>query len=191
MTPRSNTLFPLALVIGLALLTFWLEHAVQPSGDGTSEAARHDPDFVVENFTATNMNKAGKPVSTLTARRMVHFPDDDSTELDLPRLVQTQENGPPVHISADRGNVTKDGEEIRLYGNVIVRREATPERPEMRMDTTYLQVFPDTEIARTPERVVITEGKSRLVGVGMEVSNKTRVFELKSKVSGTYVQPED
>ena len=30
-----------------------------------------------------------------------------------------------------------------------------------------------------------------LIGVGMEVSNKTLVFELKSKVSGTYVQPED
>ena len=40
---------------------------------------------------------------------MVHFPDDESTELEEPRLVQMQQSGPPVHIRAERGKVTGEG----------------------------------------------------------------------------------
>jgi LPS export ABC transporter protein LptC len=58
------------------------------------------------------------------------------------------------------------------------------------MDTTYLQVFPKTEQARTPEPVLITEGSSRLTGVGMEYDNAKRVLELKARVSGTYAPKE-
>ena len=79
-----------------------------------------------------------------------------------------------MRISAERGTVTKDGEEVRLYGNVVVVREATKARPELRMETTYLQVFPKQDLARTPEAVVITEGASRLTGVGIEYNHKTR-----------------
>ena len=84
--------------------------------------------------------------------------------------------------------MTKDGEEVRLYGNVLVVREATHARPALRMETTYLQVFPKEDVARTPEAVVITEGASRLTGVGLDFNNRTRQLELKARVNGTFVR---
>ncbi len=81
--------------------------------------------------------------------------------------MQLREKEPAIRVRADRGTVTKDGEEVRLYDNVVVMRDATAERAEMRAETEFLQVFPNEKIARTPERVVITEGGSRLTGTGM------------------------
>jgi lipopolysaccharide export system protein LptC len=188
MKARTNTLFSLALAAGLAALTMWLERTVQSPGGANPNALEHDPDFIVERFTATNLDKAGRPESRLTANRMVHYPDDSTTELEEPRLVQFRAPEPPVRISAERGTVTKDGEEVRLYGNVVVLREATKTRPELRMETTYLQVFPKEDVARTPEAVVITEGASRVTGVGLDFNNRTRQLELKARVNGTFVR---
>ena len=188
MKTRTNTLFSLALTAGLVGLTMWLEQAVQVPSGSQPNVLEHDPDFIVERFTATNLDKTGRPDSQLTAQRMTHYPDDETTELEEPRLVQFREQGPPVRISAERGTVTKDGEEVRLYGNVVVLREATAARPAQQMETTYLQVFPKQDIARTPEAVVITEGASRLTGVGMDYNTKTREFELKARVNGTFVR---
>jgi lipopolysaccharide export system protein LptC len=41
-------------------------------------------------------------------------------------------------------------------------------------------------VARTPEPVLITEGGSKLAGVGMEYDNAKRQFELKARVSGSF-----
>jgi lipopolysaccharide export system protein LptC len=185
---RTNTLFSLTLAAGLVALTMWLERMVQMPVGSQPNALEHDPDFIVEHFTATTLDKTGRPEYRLAARRMTHYPDDETTELEEPRLVQYREEGPPVRISAERGTVTKDGEEVRLYGNVIVLREATKARPPLQMETTYLQVFPKQDIARTPEAVVISEGASRLTGVGMDYNTRTRQLELKARVSGTFVR---
>jgi len=191
MKVRSNTLFSLGLAAGLAVLTFWLERTVHsPEGSASSARARV-PEFVVDRVTATAMDKGGRAESRLTAQRMLYYPDEEVTEVEEPRLTQFPEKGPPVRVSAERGTVDRNGEEVRLYGNVVVIREPVGDRPEMRMDTTYLQVFPKTEVARTPEPVLITEGSSRLTGVGMEYDNAKRQLELKARVSGSYEPSEN
>jgi len=183
---RANTFLSLGLAAGLAALTFWLERAAQPPAGAKDGASRHEPDFIVERVVATALDKTGKPESELTARKMTHFPDDQTTELEEPRLVQLREHGPPLRIRAERGTVTKNGEEVRLYGDVRIVREASGTRPELRVETAYLQVFPKKDIARTPEPVVITQGGSRLTGVGMEYNHKTRAIDLNGRVNGTF-----
>jgi lipopolysaccharide export system protein LptC len=187
---RANTIFSLALAAGLAGLTFWLERTVNAPGGAPRGEVRHEPDFIVDQVSATTLDVTGRPESKLTAQKMRHFADDQSTELEAPRLVQLRPDSPSVHIEADRGVAAKSGDDVRLYGNVVVRREATPGRPELRVETSYLQVFPKEDIARTSEEVVIREGGSRLTGVGMEYNNKTRQLELKSRVTGTFRRTE-
>lgn len=186
MKARANTVFSVVLVVGLAMLTFWLERLVREPGIGQPDQARHEPDFIVERVTAVTLDRAGRPSSTLTAETMRHFPDDETTELEEPRLVQLREARPPLHVAADRGTVFKEGNEVRLYGNVIVRREESTDRPELRMETTYLQVFTKEDVARTPERVFIYQGHSRLTGIGMDYDNKTRQLDLRTRVSGSF-----
>jgi lipopolysaccharide export system protein LptC len=185
MKARASSIFPLGLAIALAAITFWLERTVQMSAHTAREGARNDPDAIAQNVKTLILDETGRLESTLSAARMVHFPADDSTELTEPRLVQLREKQPPLRVRADRGMVTKDGEEVRFYGNVVVTRDATPDRPELRAETTYLQVFPNERIAKTPERVLIVEGRSRLAGTGMVANGRTDQMTLEADVTGT------
>lgn len=184
--PRTSSLFPLALAVALAGITFWLERTVQMSAPAARDTGRNDPDAIAENVRGLQLDEQGRPRSSLAAAKVIHFPASDTTELIEPRLVQLRENEPPLRVRSDRGTVSKDGQEVRLYGNVVLTRDATVERPEMRLETSFLQVFPDDEIARTPERVVIFEGRSRLAGTGMEANVRTRQLTLHGAVQGTF-----
>ena len=185
---RASTLFPLLLVIALAAVTFWLERTVQMATPTQRDTARNDPDLIAHGVKSLQLDASGRLDSTLAAAKMVHFPVDDSTELTQPRLVQLREKEPAIRVRADRGTATKDGEEVRLYDNVVVTRDATAERAEMRAETSFLQVFPNEKVARTPERVVITEGGSRLAGTGMVVNARTEQMTLEADVAGTFVR---
>jgi lipopolysaccharide export system protein LptC len=183
---RASSLFPLLLILALAAGSLWLERAVQAPERDASGKSRHDPDFIAEDFGIVKMSASGKPEYTLFAERMLHYPDDESTSVVAPRLVQRHGEATPIVIRADRGRVSKNGDEASFYGNVVVVREAGRGQNELRVRTEYLQVLPDRDLARTDSQVVITEGRSRLVGTGMELNNKTRQFALRSQVRGTF-----
>ncbi len=183
---RASSLFPLLLMLALAAGSFWLERAVQAPALDQSGRMRHDPDFIAEDFNVTKMDPAGKPEYVLFAESMLHYPDDDSTDIVAPRLVQNNDDSAPIDIRADRGVISSRGEEAKLFGNVVVVREASKGQSEMRLQTEYLQVFPDRDFARTDKPVLITQDNSRLSGVGMEFNNKTRQFALLSQVRGTF-----
>jgi lipopolysaccharide export system protein LptC len=183
---RASTLFPLLLMLALAGASFWLERAVQAPERDSSGKTRHDPDFVAEEFGITKISAAGKPDYVLSAARMLHYPDDESTDIVAPRLVQRHDNAPPVVIRAEHGTIAKNGAEASFSGNVVVVREAGQGKSELNVQTEYLQVVPDRDLARTDKPVIITEGRSRLSGVGMEFNNKTRQFVLQSQVRGTF-----
>lgn len=182
---RAFSLFPLLLMLTLAAASFWLERAVQAPEHDKSGKLRHDPDFIADDFGITKMDASGKPEYILSAAHMLHYPDNDSTDIVTPRLVQRHDNDAAIVIQADRGTVSKNGEEASFYGSVVVVREAALGRDELRVQTEYLQIVPDRDLARTDKPVIITEGRSRLSGVGMEFNNKTRQFALLSQVRGT------
>ena len=183
---RVSQLFPLLLLLALAAGSLWLERAVQAPARDNSGKMRHDPDFIAEDFGITKMSAKGKPEYSLSAERMVHYPDDQTTDITAPRMEQRHDDDAPIVIRADRGRISRNGDEANFYGNVVVVREASRGRAELRVHTEYLQIVPDRDIARTDKAVTITEGRSRLAGVGMEINNKTRQFVLLSKVRGTF-----
>jgi lipopolysaccharide export system protein LptC len=185
----TTRVFPLALMFALALLTFYLERAVRED-DSPSALRRHDPDYFVANFTTTTYNKDGAPESILSAKKMMHFPDDDSTDLTAPRVVQSKPREPRVIVTAERGTLSRSGEEIFLYDNVELVREAAGERPEARMTTSFLHVVPDKDLVSTDREVTLTHGNSTVKSVGLEFNNKTRQLKLLSNVKGQLQTPQ-
>src|SRR5262245_39041086 len=181
----TTRLFPLAIMLSLALLTFYLDRMVREE-ETTPTKRRHDPDYIVTNFTSTTFDAEGRPLSVLSAARMVHFPDDDSTELSKPRLIQTRPQEPRVTVSADRGAVSANGEEIFLYDNVVLVREALEERPAARMTTSFLHVLRERNLVRTDREVLIVEDTRSLSGRGMEYDNVARTFTLLADVRGRF-----
>jgi lipopolysaccharide export system protein LptC len=181
----ATRLFPLALVVALALLSFWLEQAGRVDSPHPS-LRRHDPDYVIDNLLIQNFDTAGRPVSTLSAAKMVHYPDDDSTELALPRVVDQKPNKPRMTLRADRGTMNQAGDEVFLYDNVLLVRDATAEAPEARVESSFIHVVRPRSLVRTDREVSITEDNRSIVGRGLEYDNETRETRLYSDVRARF-----
>lgn len=181
----TTRLFPIGLMLSLALLTLWLEHAARVE-EKPSALRRHDPDYLVTNFTTTTYNQRGDAETVLAAQRMVHFPDDDSTELVLPRVMQAKPDRPRVTMRAERGTLSREGDEILLYDNVVLVREADALSPEGRMTTSFLHILRDRELVRTDREVHFEEPGRALSGRGMEYHTDTRQLYLADDVKGTF-----
>ncbi len=180
---HSANLLPLILLTLLAALTFWLERAGRVDDNGSNKG-RHDPDFIVDNFTLRRFKLDGSLQHSLIAKQMLHYPDDDSTSVVDPALTFFG-NSPPTRLSSHRARISKDGKQVRLSEEVRVVREASAEHSELLVTTAEMVVYPDDEIARSSVPVSITQGRSVMNGSGMEVDNRTRTFTLLGPTQGS------
>ena len=173
----------------LALLggTYWLNQQVQPNPEQPDRSKRHDPDAIIEDFSAIQLGEQGQPRFIIAADKMQHYPDNDSTTLDTPRITILTPEHPPIHSVAKRGTISGKGDVVSLYENVEVLRSASPEREELRAHTEYLRVVPGRNLIDTNRAVSIVEGRNTLHAKGLEIDNNTRTFKLLSNVKGVYV----
>lgn len=188
MKSRIVHLLPIVLMLLLAALTLWLRQAIEGPAWSGSGSHRHDPDAIIENFTITRMDDKGVPQYQLSAKRMLHFSDDDSTELLAPRFVKRGE-GSEVTVTSARGRVTRDYEEAFFHGNVELVRTGNRGVQEMKVRSEYLHVLAKKDLVLSDRPVTIWEGSSTLSGTGMEYNRRTRQFALHSRVKGSFDAP--
>ncbi len=168
---------PLILVTLLAALTFWLEQATQIGEPRRDGKGRHDPDFIVDGFTVRRYDLDGHLQHLLTAQKMLHYTDDDSTEVTAP-ILNYFSNGRRTDVTAPRAWLGPEGRELRLHDGVRIVQEATGAEPETVITTDAMQVYPDEETARTSTPVTITQGSSVINGSGLEADNRLRLYKL-------------
>jgi lipopolysaccharide export system protein LptC len=183
---RLTTALPLIFAGALAILTFWLDRVAQPPDQAGARASRHDPDYIVDGLSAVRMSESGSASYTLSAVKMVHYPDDDTTLLTTPRFVSYSSAKSPVTITANQAVVSSSGEHVYFQDDVRVTRAAFGESSELVMRTPFLHVVPDDNLARTDRTVTITDAATTVTAEGLEMNNETRVIKLLSNVRGTY-----
>ena len=182
----TTRLFPLLLMAALALLTLWLDHQVRVEGGDHPSMRRHDPDYMVTNFTTTTYNQDGHAVTTLAAAQMQHYPDDDSTDVTSPRLVQSKPEQPRFTVNADRGKISREGDEIFLYDHVVLLRDADAKEPPAKMTTSFLHVLRDKSLVLTDREVAFDQEGRSLTGRGMEYHTDTRELFLHNDVRARF-----
>lgn len=183
MKASGQSLFPVVMLAMLAALTFWLDRATRNEG-GDDGKNRHDPDFVVQDYTFRKLDAQGKLRFVQEGRKMTHYPDDDTTEIEQ-LLLTSYASVRPVHVRAQTAVVTKDGQSVTLKDNVYGWSEAGGGSPETNFTTSRLVAYPDQDIAQTDAPVTIVQGRSRITGVGMDVDNKQNMLTLRSQVRGS------
>lgn len=187
---RAAITFPLALLIFLALLTFWINRAVQPPVPKLDGSSRHDPDYIMSNFVTTQTDVNGDLRYKLAAVEMRHFPDDDTTELQRPRYTQFAIGKPYTEVQGLRGFVSSDGEEVRLVDNVKVTRQAFADKGEMTVETDYLNIRPNEDLVTTDRPVIIRQApKTVIYATGMVYEKNLKTVTLLHKVRAHYEKP--
>ncbi len=188
---QMAAIISLVLLGILAMMTYYLaEFAGRDENSPRQRKLTHEPDYYVEHFALTRLDAQGRPSFTLTAERLIHFPDDDTTEYSQPRLVSLDPDKPKITLTADRGNSSSDGVETHLHDNVVLTRAATESNDPLRITTEYILLLSEDDIARTDRFVRIVNGPSVLTGIGMEFNNASRHLELRNQVRGTWVLPD-
>lgn len=186
MKDRLISWLPLVPLLLLLAATYWLNKQVQPAASAPSANLRHDPDYIINNFTATSLDSQGKIRFTMSAQKMWHYPDDDSTHMEAPQLVSMLAGRPPLRTSALRGTISSNGDEVFLYDDVLIVRPVYGTQSELKFSTNYLHVVPDQDLADSDHLVTVTNANTSMQAVGMELNNKARTIKLLSRVKSTY-----
>ena len=185
---RPTSWLPLAALGLLVGLTLWLDQLVQPSAARADGSRRHDPDLMVENFNARKLGLDGAVQYTLTARKMVHYPDDDSALLESLTLEAFEPRQPKMTITAHNGRLEQGGDRVFFEGNVIVTREADEKNAATRLATDHVLVLPDEGIARGSSPVTVESATNRADAASFELNNRTRTLSME-KVRATFKPP--
>ncbi|HLO62040.1 MAG TPA: LPS export ABC transporter periplasmic protein LptC [Azonexus sp.] len=183
-----SQLFPIIILSVLATLTFWLQSATEPGNDKHDGKFRHDPDGIAENFVVRRFDETGHVKYRLTGPYMVHYADDDSSELKSPVLISYRPDAPQIRVTSNFAKITSKGEVAYLWDDVRITRAATADRPELLARTPDLTVQPDAGFAFTNSQVEITQGQSWITGVGAQIDNNKSTFVLQSQVKGQYIR---
>jgi lipopolysaccharide export system protein LptC len=184
-----SAFLPLVALGLLALLAYWLNYTVSRAVIPTASVLKHEPDAVAENFSARQLGDDGNVRYTLQAKKMLHYPDDDSTHLEAvffngkPQDAKQKEQA--FSVSAQNARMSKNGDEVFLEGMVELVKEATADSPRATVRTSKLRLVPDAGLAQTAEKVEMRSENSYIVGSQFEYNNKNRTIKL-AQVKASY-----
>lgn len=177
---------PLLPLIALLAFVYWLDSQVRQEGAAATNR-HHDPDVIVDNFHATTMDDQGVPRLFMHARQLRHFPDNDSTELDLPHLILRSAERPDVLMSAQRGEVSSQGDVVIMRDDVKVDRKASASLAALAMRSEYLRVLPNRDLADTDRAVTILNKENTVHAIGLEMDNNAHTLKLLSHVRSEHL----
>lgn len=173
---RQRLLAVVLLLLGV--LAWWVaRQGPVPEQRGRVSDARQ-PDYVVDGLSARIFDQDGRLSRRVDAVQLRHYPQDDSTELDEPRLVLhvapeagSGDSGsgdflaPPWHLRARHGWVASEGEQVILQGEVWASRAAAGSGERVEFRTSEIALFPSQEYAETDRFVAFETGTDRLTAV--------------------------
>lgn len=183
MRNRGHSLFPIIVLTLLGGVSVWLDRVTRQEETIKVDKTRHEPDFTADQLVLRRFDLAGKAQYVLVADRMVHYSDDESTDLIRPRLDYL--NRPePVRMESDFATVSKDGEIVVLTNNVLLKRAAQPGKPEATLRTERMTVWPDDEKMYSDTPVTLTQGSTVVTADRMEGDNIVGDIQLQGRVRG-------
>ncbi|MCY7388732.1 MAG: LPS export ABC transporter periplasmic protein LptC [Burkholderiales bacterium] len=188
MSTRTLPTLPLAVLALLAALTFWLNQFVQVPSARADGSKRHDPDLIVENFTAQALGETGEVQYTVKAARLAHFPDDDSSTMETVVFTALHPSLPPVVAIAPRGRLLAGVDEVIMEGGVLVTSEKSEKLPPLKLAAPSINIFPDKNLVRASEGVRVDGLTSQITAKKMELNSLTRRVVLE-RGRITYQQP--
>jgi lipopolysaccharide export system protein LptC len=178
---------PVLLLGAFAALTYWLDAQIDVRTRKFDGSGRHDTDIYIQNFRALSLDPQGRVRQALTAKIARHFPDDDTTELESPRITFSDPGKPQLTVSSDRAMITGDRENAFFMGNVKGVREATgtdANSSELTLTSDYLHVIPKDDRVITDKPVTIEDARGIISATGMEFDNRSKKIKFGTKVHG-------
>lgn len=160
-------LMPLILMGALTLMTFWLVQKNTPPESSMLERVRlHEPDYIIKDGTLSALNEQGTTKYRVLGNKVIHYDDDASIDIDLPRIRLFQPDKAPVTVKSNTGHLDGDLTILELFDNASIYRPAqaatTTEPATFRMlaSSSYFKVLINDDIVETDRPITLEQGMS-------------------------------
>ena len=188
---RWTSLIPLVAMAALAGITWWLLQATLPrQNEGVVRPKEHTPDYFADNFSVSELDQSGSTQYRLTAQSLIHYEDDELSDLVKPAMRAFQPGKPIVTATGDTGTVNGDASIVDLYDNARIVRAAGNGDPQMQADSQHFRVLVNDDVIETEKPVKLQRGMSVMTASGMNYNNVTRVMQLFGNVKGAIAASE-
>lgn len=148
-------------------LSLWSIFLLSKSNILTTTDTSHEKDGFMEGVIAVAINKQGEPALKLETPMMVHYPDNDTTELATPHVIIYRHSTEPWHINAKYAKSTQGLTEITFWNNVVIHHLPDKSNPFTTIHTETLTIIPNQHIAKTDDRITVTQPNMAATGIGM------------------------
>lgn len=175
------------LFIIALFLSVWSIFIVNQNQRNTIEHDMHHPDAFMENVNATIMNKEGLPALKVTTPKLVHYLENDTTNIYKPDVIIYRQSPQPWHINSEYAEAIQGTAKVIFWNNVIIKHLADTANPFTTMQTYALEVFPDKQIAETNQGVTIQQPDTTVHATGMIANLNNGTVKLLSNAQGEYV----
>ncbi|WP_153101436.1 LPS export ABC transporter periplasmic protein LptC [Paraburkholderia hayleyella] len=183
---RLTSILPLVAMAALAGTTWWLLQAtLPPPNEGVAKPKTHTPDYFADNFSVSELDQTGATQYRLTATHLVHYEDDEKSDLTHPAIRAFQPNKPIVTTTAQRGTINGDASIVDLYDNARMVRAPGNGDPQMQADSEHFRILVNDDVIETEKPVKLQRGLSVMTASGMNYNNVTREMRLFGNVKGS------
>ncbi len=177
-------LVPIVFLVALAALSTWYLRQIEDNLERQRSADSTAPRAFGTGVALTRLGADGLPRYTLEAAKMTQGPGTSGIDLLDPRYSGFESQRMTRRGSAERGWVADGHKLVKLYDSVRLEElDAGGGRPAV-MSTSYLEIYPDDNVAQTSLPVEIATGTGIVNAVGMRADlGRDRVW-LETKVRG-------
>ncbi len=184
MRPRNLTTLTL-----LVLAAFGSWHLARVNeGDDSLEVSREpiSRGYYLKSARIFGTDPTGNLIYEIIADRAVQLEDETVAFSDV-NIRYAPDSQVPWAVDADQALIDPAKPEILLSGHVRAVSSEGFQGSDTEIRTDYMELDPESYIARTDERVQIRIGSRSLTATGMLASLQENQLELKSNISGKFV----
>ena len=179
-----------ALFVLLGAFSFWLWQQLDEADAPVLKVQEHEPDYYIEEMVRTSTDETGTVQNVLYADLVLHFPDDDSTELTRPRMEIYNGRDRPWYVIAESGWVSSGNEVVLLHGEVEIWRNDDEGERNFEVLTSELRILPQERYAETDDPATITSPTTVTTTIGMRANFAHDRLELLQRVRSRHeVEP--
>lgn len=186
-----GTYLPLLILALLAGFTWWLVKSTPlPDEGGARRVLRHEPDYEMQGFELQRFKPDGSLTLQVRGREMRHYPDTDTLEIDGIELRALGKDGTLTVAQARQALSNADASEIRLQGDVLVRRfaQAQPDNlpAQLEISGEFLQIHPPREQMSSHLPVTLRTGQGSFSVQSFEYDNLSGQLQFHGHSTASY-----
>jgi lipopolysaccharide export system protein LptC len=185
MIHRANRLFPVVLVIIMALMTLWLDQ-ISRLGSFGRDLDPAKPEYVSEQVTATRFDSQGHIQQRLIADRLWQFPHQHDLFFNNGFLQAFQQQTLDYTVNAQTGHFNTQSKQAFFDQRVHLRKPAGAQQPETTLDTSAMSLDTVKRYASSQMPVAVHYGNSTVNSTGFNYDYNTGVVNLLSFARATY-----